>query len=77
MNPSAGYSSTVSLRLLVGDVELALAQVGRRDLILKRPVEPMPPREAELFINVDDQLRRTAIVLPKGIQAESRRVEYF
>jgi hypothetical protein len=63
--------------MLAGDVELALAQVGRRDLVLKRPAEPMPPREAELLINVDGQLRRTAIVLPKGIQAESRRVEYF
>jgi hypothetical protein len=77
MSAIVGYSSQVALRLRIGDKELALAQVGRRDLILKFTADALPPCDAELLINVDGQLRRTAIVLPKGIQAESRRVEYF
>ncbi len=55
----------------------SLAQVGRRDLILKSATAPLPPGNAELVIEVDGQPRRTAIVLPKGIKADSRRVEYF
>ena len=55
-----GYSSTVTLRLIVGDRSVDVGQVGPNVVICREPVT-FPSCEAELEMTVEGQVRRSSV----------------
>ena len=63
-----GYSSDVSLRLLVGDLSIALSQIGPGYINLREPIPiGVDPCDAELLVRVDGTERRVPIRLVDGV----------
>ena len=68
-----GHSAQVKIRLLVGSVNLNVAQLGPDFLLVDTPCD-MPPGEANILMRVDDSERSWTVFLPQGISSTSQRV---
>ncbi len=74
--PVERYSSDVTLRLLIDDRTLRLAQVGPNVIILRDRFETATT-DATLVITVDGQERKQPIVLPNGLTLTQEEFRYF
>ena len=74
---SRGYSPKVALTLSVDGRQLALSHVGPNDVTVREACDPIPPIEAELIIQVDDELETHKIFLPHGIPRAPQKVAYI
>jgi len=74
--PVDRYSSEVTLRLLIDDQCLRIAQVGPNTLILRDQLDTATT-SATLIITVDGNERRQAIVLPQGLSSKQESYRYF
>jgi hypothetical protein len=72
-----GYSPKVALTLKVAGRELALSDVGPKDVTVREACEGCPPSDAELLITVDDQTECYNIFLPHGIPNAPQKVMYI
>jgi hypothetical protein len=72
-----GYSSKVALTLLIDGSQLALAQVGSSQLVVRDNCEPRPAGDAEIVIEVNDSAERYKIFLPYGLPGPDQLVEYI
>jgi hypothetical protein len=61
------------MALGVGNLSLAVLQIGEDFLLLDEPVNH-PPAQARMVMRVDDSERQWAVRLPEGISASSKRV---
>lgn len=71
-----GYSSKVTLTLLIDGMELALAQVGSSRFIVRDQCQPLPPCDAEIVIEVNGSAERYKVFLPGGLPGPDQWVEY-
>lgn len=60
------------MRLVVGDVDLPIAQLGPDFLILETPAD-LSVNEAEIVLRVDANERRWSVRLPDGLSATAQR----
>lgn len=74
--PVDRYSAEVTLRLLIDDRYLRIAQVGPDILILRDQLDT-PTTSATLVITVDGNERRQEIVLPQGLSVGREEYSYF
>jgi hypothetical protein len=72
-----GYSSKVALTLLIDGSQLALAQVGSSQLVVRDKCEPRPAGDAEIVIEVNDSAERFKVFLPYGLPGPDQLVEYI
>ncbi len=70
------YSSKVSLRLVVGELVFALAQVGPSHAILAESTS-LPPTDARIEIDIDNKTSTRDVFLYDGVRPESTRFEYY
>lgn len=75
--PIARYSSRVTIVLLVGGLELAVAQVTNSLLFLRETADVDVVDDAELVIHIDDRVFREIIVLTGPIRQGDNTVGYF
>lgn len=68
-----GYSSTVSLELVVGGETLDVAQTGAGMLILREP-RALAAGPAQLLVTIDGNTDQHEIVLRECSQGPSRKV---
>jgi hypothetical protein len=71
------YSSTIDIRLKVGDTLLDVTQVSESFLVLKDPASVPPKTEAEVIIIVDGRARSRKIFLHQGIDPSELRVTFL
>lgn len=68
-----GHSAQVQIRLLVGNADLSVAQLGPDFLLVDTPGD-LPPGEASIVMRVDESERHRSVSLPQGVSAASHRV---
>ncbi len=68
-----GYSSTVSLHLLVDGRMIPLAQVGPDYAILREPMS-LPQCNAEIIVGIDGREHRSAVRLVDGAAPDNETV---
>ena len=68
-----GHSARVNMRLLVGELVVAVVQLGPDFLLVSEPLD-LPPGEASMVLQVDGSESRWKVFLPQGISAASNRV---
>ena len=67
------YSSVVKMQLLVDGVSIPVAQMGP-DFVFLREIIPLPPSNAIVVFQVDQEEERWEVRLPNGISADSKKV---
>jgi hypothetical protein len=74
--PVDRYSAEVTLRLIIDDRRLRIAQVGP-DMLILRDQHDTKTTNATLVITVDGKERRQEIVLPQGLSLGREEYSYF
>jgi hypothetical protein len=72
-----GYSSNVSLSLVVGGTTLSLTHVGPKSFIVRDECEPIPEGYGELVIKVDQSQQTYNVFLPHGVPGAGQPVGYL
>jgi hypothetical protein len=75
-NSTNGYSASVAMHLQVNGHKLPIAQVGRDFLILREPHVIAPSTQAEIVVEVDEQVTQRRVLLVDGISAGQERVSF-
>jgi virulence-associated protein VagC len=68
------HSAQVDMRLILTGKSVSITHMGSDFVIVETAVKH-PPCEATILLQVDNAERRWTVRLPKGISAESKRVE--
>lgn len=72
-----GYSTQVTLALLVNGQEFSVSHVGNSGLMIDQPCEPIPPTQATLVVSIDDKREERSIYLPEGVPGPGQFVSYL
>lgn len=72
-----GYSSQVTIYLIVGGESLDVSAVGPDSINLREPRAIPPNTSATLVLKIDDHEERDEIVLFEGASPNSTKVRFF
>ncbi len=72
-----GYSASVKLRLVVGDHEIPLAQVGTQSCVAQVQPPSLPEQDAVLMVDIDRRVTWHKVYLVHGINQGSREIDFF
>ncbi len=72
-----GYSASVKLRLVVGDHEIPLAQVGSRSCVAQVQPPSLPEQDAVLMVDIDGQVSLHKVHLVNGVTSSCRAIEFL
>jgi len=72
-----GYSSKVSLTLLIGGAALSLSHVGPNSIVVQDDCQPLPAGDAEIVIKVDRSEDKYKVFLPHGVPGPRQVVQFI
>lgn len=72
-----GYSAKVDIRLYVNGLDLDVAQVSHRFLILREPCEVLPGTDGRVVVTIDGHQQVYPVFFHEGITPQSRRVNFL
>lgn len=64
-----GHSSIVEMALVIDGVSKRVSQMGGDFIMLEQP-QDHPPTHADLTLDIDGDLQKWRVFLPKGIQKD-------
>jgi hypothetical protein len=70
-----GYSARVKLRLIVGDHQIPLAQVGAKSCVAQTPPPSLPEQDAVVTVDIDGQVTSHNVHLLHGVSESSREID--